>query len=88
MQVDKRHHDEGEGGRGQARRPVMHAEVLEDEHRAPVIERGLFQPGLAVEVGSDAGAQLALQRWPYAVDIPLAAAPGNTVAQFALQSRS
>jgi hypothetical protein len=56
MQVDERHHDEGEGGRGQARRPVVHAEVLEDEHRPPVVERGLFQPGLAIEVRGDAGA--------------------------------
>ena len=62
MQVDEHHHQEGEAGRGQARAPVVHAELLEDEHRPPVVERRLLQPGVAVEIGGDAGAQFALQR--------------------------
>ena len=55
-------HDEGEGGRGQARAPVVHAEVLKEKHGAPVVERGLLQPGMAVEIRRDAGAQPALER--------------------------
>ena len=51
-----------EAGRGQPGGPVVNAEVLEYEHRAPIVERGLLQPGVAVEIGSDAGAQPALQR--------------------------
>ena len=62
MQVDERDHNEGEGGRGQARGPVMHAEVLEDEHCTPVVKRRLFQPGLSIEIGGDAGAQLGRER--------------------------
>ena len=62
VQVDERHHDEGEGGRGQPGGPVVHAEVLEDEHGPPVVERRLLQPGVAVEIGRDAGAQPALER--------------------------
>ena len=60
VQVDERHHDEGEAGRGQARAPVVHAEFLKDEHGAPVVERRLLKPGMAVEVGRDAGAEAVL----------------------------
>ena len=60
MQVDERHHNEGEGRRGQPRRPVVHPEVLEYEHRTPVVESRLLQPGAAIKIGSDAGAQPAL----------------------------
>ena len=60
VQVNERHHDEGEGGRGQARAPVVDAELLKDEHGAPVVKGGLFQPGPAVEIGGNAGAELAL----------------------------
>ena len=63
VQVNERHHDEGEGGRGQAGAPVVHAEVLKDEHGAPVVEGGLLKPGVAVEIGRDAGAQT----WPLRV---------------------
>ena len=55
-------HDEGEGGRGQAGAPVVHAEVLKEKHRAPVVERRLLQPGTAVEIGRNAGAQAAFER--------------------------
>ena len=61
VQVDERRHDEGESGGRQARAPVVDAEVLKQEHRAPVVERGLLQPGMAVEIGRDAGAQAALE---------------------------
>ena len=61
VQVNERHHDEGEGGRGQARAPVVDAELLKDEHGAPVVEGRLLQPGPAVEIGGNAGAQLALE---------------------------
>jgi hypothetical protein len=30
------------------------AEVLKEEHSAPVIESGLFKPGVAIEIGRDA----------------------------------
>ena len=60
MQIDERHHDEGEGGRRQPRSPVVYAEVLEDKHRPPVIKSWFLQPGTAVKIRSDAGAQPAL----------------------------
>ena len=44
-------------GRGQAGAPVVDAEILEDEHGAPVVEGGLLEPGMAVEIGGDAGAE-------------------------------
>ena len=50
VQVNERHHDEGEAGRGQAGAPVVDAELLEDEHGAPIVEGGLLKPGAAVEV--------------------------------------
>ncbi len=61
VEIDERHHDEGEGGRGQAGAPVVHAEVLKDEHGAPVVEGRLLKPGVSVEVGSDAGAEVAFE---------------------------
>ena len=57
MQVDERHHNEGESRRGQPRGPVVHAKVLEHKHRPPIIECRLFQPWATVKIGSDAGAQ-------------------------------
>ena len=57
VQINERHHDEGEAGRGQAGAPVVDAELLKDEHGAPVVEGGLLQPGAAVEIGRNAGAQ-------------------------------
>ena len=60
MQVDERHHDEGKGGGGKAGAPVVHTEVLKEEHGAPIIECRLLQPGTAVEIRRDAGIQAAL----------------------------
>ncbi len=62
VQVDEADHDESESRRGQSRGPVVHTEVLEDEHCAPVIERGLLKPRASVEIWGDAGGQTILQR--------------------------
>jgi hypothetical protein len=35
----------------------VHAELLKDEHGAPVIQGGLLKPRAAIEVRSDAGAK-------------------------------
>jgi hypothetical protein len=61
VQVDEAHHDERKGGGGQPGAPVVHAEILEKEHGAPVVEGRLLKPGMAVEIGRDAGAELLLQ---------------------------
>ena len=53
VQVDEHHQHEGEAGRGQARRPVVHAKFAEGEHGAPVVESRLFQPGMAPQDGRD-----------------------------------
>ena len=47
--------------RGKAGAPVVDTEVLKEKHGAPIIERRLFQPGTAVEIGRDAGIQAALE---------------------------
>ncbi len=49
MQVDQRYKDERKARRGQARRPVVHAKLLERKHRPPVVQRRLLQPWLAVK---------------------------------------
>ena len=49
VQKDEEHHAERAGGGRQARNPVLNAELLEKAHGAPVIERRLFQPGVAVQ---------------------------------------
>ena len=61
VQVDEANHDEGEGGGGQAGAPVVDAEVLKEEHGAPVVEGGLLKPGTAVEIGRDAGDEAPLE---------------------------
>jgi hypothetical protein len=53
MQVDQDDEGKREAGRGQPRRPVVDAELLEGEHGAPVVERGFLKPGLAVEHRGD-----------------------------------
>ena len=40
----------------------MNAEILEEEHGAPIVESGLFKPGVTVEIGSDAGAKTVAER--------------------------
>ena len=57
VEIDEGRHDEGETSRGQARAPVVDAEILKDEHGAPVVEGGFLEPGASVEIGSDAGAE-------------------------------
>ncbi len=47
--------------RGQAGAPVVHAEVLKDEHGAPVVEGRFFKPRVAVEIRRDAGAEAVLE---------------------------
>ena len=61
-EVEEGEQDEeaGAGGGGQAGGPVGDAELLEEAHGAPVVEGGLFQPGLAVEDGRDGAADEAL----------------------------
>src|ERR1035437_8206377 len=61
VQVDERHHDEGKGGGGQARAPVVHAEILKEKHRTPVVKRWLLQPRMPVEIRGNAGAEPAFQ---------------------------
>ncbi len=61
VQINQRHHDEGEGGGGQPCRPVVHAEVLEEEHGPPIVEGWLLQPGMAVEIRRDTGAEAVFQ---------------------------
>ena len=61
MQVNERRHDEGKSGGGKTRAPVVHTEVLKEKHGAPIIECGLLQPGMAVEIRRDAGIQTALE---------------------------
>ena len=51
--IDQRDQDESETGRGETRRPVVYPKLEEGKHRPPVIESGLFQPGMAPENGSD-----------------------------------
>ena len=43
VQVDEAHHDEGEGGGGQASAPVVDAEILKEEHGAPVVKCRFLQ---------------------------------------------
>ena len=62
VQIDQADHDEGEGGRGQPGAPVMHPELLKEEHRPPVVKGRLLQPGQAVEIGGYAGAELVFKR--------------------------
>src|SRR5450631_1069701 len=62
MQINEGGHDEGEACRGQAGAPIVDAELLKDEHRAPVVERRLLKPGMTVEVGRNAGAELPFDR--------------------------
>ena len=50
----------GAGGGRQSGGPVGDAELLEEAHGAPVVERGLLQPGLAVEDRRDGAADEAL----------------------------
>ncbi len=55
--------DEGErgGGGGKTGGPVGDAELLEEAHGAPVVEGGLFEPGLAVEDGGNGAASDAVE---------------------------
>jgi hypothetical protein len=61
VQVDETHHDKCEGGRGQPGTPIVHAEILKEEHGAPVVEGRLLQPRMSIEIGGDAGAELFLE---------------------------
>ncbi|WP_433983675.1 hypothetical protein [Tunturiibacter empetritectus] len=56
--VEEDQDDEGQGCRGgrEAGGPVGDAELLEEAHGAPVVEGGLFQPGLAIEDRGDGAA--------------------------------
>ena len=47
VQIDQRDQDESEAGRRETRRPVVYAELEEGKHGPPVVESGLFQPGMA-----------------------------------------
>ena len=62
MEIDEPHHDEGEGGRRQSGAPIVDTEVLKEEHGAPIVEGGLFKPGVTVEIGRDAGSETVAQR--------------------------
>ena len=60
VQEDEDDEEGGAGGGGQAGGPVGDAELLEEAHGAPVVEGGLFEPGLAVEDGRDGAADEAV----------------------------
>jgi hypothetical protein len=61
VEIDERHHNEGEAAGRKSGAPVVDAEFLKDKHGAPVVEGGLLEPGLAVEIGRDAGAEPAFE---------------------------
>jgi hypothetical protein len=61
VQVDKADHNEGKSRRGEPGAPVMDPEILKQKHRSPVVESGLLQPGVAVEIGGNAGAETVRQ---------------------------
>ena len=56
VEEDKDDESEGGGGGGKTGGPVGDAELLEEAHGAPVVEGGLFEPGLAVEDWGDRAA--------------------------------
>ena len=60
VEVDEDDEGERSGGGGEAGGPVGDAELLEEAHGAPVVEGGLFEPGLAVEDGGDGSADEAV----------------------------
>lgn len=45
--------EQGDDGAGQTRGGFANAEELEAECGAPIVERGLFKPGLAIEARGD-----------------------------------
>ena len=56
VQVDETDHYEGKGCGGQACAPVVDPEILKQKHCPPIVEGGLFQPRMAIEIGGDTGA--------------------------------